>query len=227
MSRAVATCNCPACDSWAAAMARSAARPSPVRRPAARPGPRRCAGSPRPAAARPGETRQRGSAAPRRCARPEDRDIAPAAPGTPAHARAGSSIRAAARRPAAPASAGRRPYRSSPVSSGRAPPRSQPASPHAVIPAAASSSATYRHLVHPPARSLRPCRRRTATPATRPGAPIRAQDVSAWCGTDETQTHGRRRGHGDYRGQRDPRTSVRVTGDLRRAAHNPATPQDS
>ena len=82
MSRAVATCSCPAGDRCAAAAARSACRSCG-----------RCAARPRPAPGRPGGRTPRGCAAPRRCARRAGRGRSPAAPGTPGCRRRDPALR--------------------------------------------------------------------------------------------------------------------------------------
>ena len=137
----------------------------------------RCATHPQPAAGRPGGRTPRGCAAPRRCARGAGRGRSPAAPGTPGSAPAGSSIRAAGPRPAAPADAGRRSCRSWPAFCGRAAPRCRPAHPDArrsrPRPAPRRHTATRNT---PPPRTRHPRSRRTgpARLARAPGQPGRS-----------------------------------------------------
>ena len=139
---------------------RQVRRSSRTQRGGAPPGAQR---APRSAAGRPGGRRPRGRAAPTPCARNEDRDTAPAAPGTPGCDQAGPSIPGADHR-----ASSRRRCRESVLSvlACRLRPRAAAVSAGsatcAATPAAASSSATYRHPVHPSsanATSSRPANR--------------------------------------------------------------------
>ncbi len=149
----------------------AAARPgTATRRPrpsAARLRPARCEVCPRPGPGRPGGTAPRGSAAPRRCARPAGRDTAPAAPGLPGCGLGGiqhsgsrpsaSSIRRCRQSVLSVLACRLRP-RANAVSAGSAR--------CAAIPAAASSSATYRHPIHPYYRQTLHHRNQRTGPAT-------------------------------------------------------------